>query len=196
MTRRCTFLGFEWCWKEDRQGVPRVKRRTAGQKVPRACQRRQEGMQANRHVPGKAVFNSLNARLRGQYRDDEAHGRSTALSRVFDRAMSWACKWLNRHGGQQRRFSWQRFSTLLDAIPRERARLTEPRAEACMLERPPGAAVSPTAAPDAGTLHVRDSAGDAGYLASLPQKHLSFPCFQHRSYSLLPKSTQSASLAP
>jgi len=65
MTRRFTFVGFECFWTEDRQGVPRVTRRTARKKRQSACQRIKEWIQANRHVPGPACFNGLKARLRG-----------------------------------------------------------------------------------------------------------------------------------
>ena len=69
MTRRFTCWGFELFWTEDRQGVPRVKRRTARKKLQSACKRIKAWIQATRHLPGHAVFNGLNARLRGQYRD-------------------------------------------------------------------------------------------------------------------------------
>jgi RNA-directed DNA polymerase len=127
MTRRFTFLGFEFYWKEDRQGVPRVKRRTARKKWQRACQRIKAWIQVNRHVPGRAFFTGLNARLRGHYRDYGVHGNSRALHRFCDWAIAWAFKWLNRRGGQRKSFSWTRFIQLLDAIPIERPRITEPR---------------------------------------------------------------------
>jgi RNA-directed DNA polymerase len=69
MTRRFTVLGCELFWKADRPGVPRVKRRTARKKLPRACQRIKEWMPANRHLPGHAFFTGLKARRRGHSRD-------------------------------------------------------------------------------------------------------------------------------
>jgi hypothetical protein len=125
MTRRFTFLGVECFWKEDRQGVPRVKRRTARKTWQRACQRSKEWIQANRHVPGKAFFSGLNARVRGHYNYYGVHGNSNALHRVFDWAMTCAFKGLNRRGGKRRSFSWQRFTRLLEAVPIERPRMTE-----------------------------------------------------------------------
>jgi hypothetical protein len=127
MTRRCTCLGFEFFWKEDRQGVPRVKRRTARKKLQSACKRIKEWIQANRHLPGQAFFNGLNARLRGHYRDDGVHGNSGALSRFFAWATAGAFKWLNRRGGKRRSFRWARFTQILDAIHIERPRITEVR---------------------------------------------------------------------
>lgn len=125
MQHRVTVLGCECFWKEDRQGVPRVKRRTARKKVPRACKRIKEWIQANRHVPGEAFFSGLNARLRGHYSYYGVHGNSHALQRFFDRAMACALKWLNRRGGKRRRFSWARFTQRLEAVPIERPRTTE-----------------------------------------------------------------------
>ena len=125
MTRRFTFLGFEFFWAEDRQGVPRVTRRTARKKLQRACKRITEWSQANRHLPGKAFFNGLKARLRGHYNYYGVHGNSNALHRFFAWAMQCVFKWLNRRGGKRRSFSWRRFTQLLDAVPIERPRITE-----------------------------------------------------------------------
>jgi RNA-directed DNA polymerase len=123
-TRRFTYLGVDFFWKEDRQGVPRGKRRTARKTLQRACKRIKAWIQANRHVPGQAFFSGLNARLRGHYSYDGVHGNAHALHRFFDWAMKCAFKWLNRRGGKRRRFSWQRFTRLLDAVPIARPRLT------------------------------------------------------------------------
>jgi group II intron reverse transcriptase/maturase len=127
MQHRVTFLGVECFWKEDRQGVPRVTRRTARKKLQSACRRIKEWIQANRHVPGKAFFKGLNARLRGHYRDYGVHGNSHALSRFFDWAMTCAFKWLNRRGGKRQSFSWKRCTQLLDTVHIERPRMTEVR---------------------------------------------------------------------
>jgi RNA-directed DNA polymerase len=127
LTRRFTFWGFEFYWQEDRQGVPRVKRRTARKRWQHARQRSKEGLQANRHVPGQAFFTGLNARLRGHDRYYGVHGNSHALQRFFDWAMACAYKWLNRRGGKRRSFSWGRFTQSLDAVPIERPRIPEGR---------------------------------------------------------------------
>jgi hypothetical protein len=125
MTRRFTFLGFECFWTEDRPGVPRVTRRTARKKLQRACNRIKEWIRAHRHVPGKAFFTGLKARLRGHYSYYGVHGNSHALHRFFDWAMTCAFTWLNRRGGKRRSFRWKRFTQLLDAVPIERPRITE-----------------------------------------------------------------------
>ena len=54
---RFVFLGFEFQWKLDRQGVPRMKRRTARNRLQAACRRIKEWIKLNRHLPG-ANFSS------------------------------------------------------------------------------------------------------------------------------------------
>jgi RNA-directed DNA polymerase len=127
MTRRFTLLGVELFWTEDRQGVPRVNRRTARKQLQRACTRIKEGIQANRHRPGHAFFNGFKARLRGPDRSYGVHGNSGARSRFFAGAMKGAFQWLNRWGGKRRRFSWARFTQISDATHIERPRMTEGR---------------------------------------------------------------------
>ena len=127
MTRRFPGLGCAWFWTADRQGVPRVKRRPARKKLLSACQWIKVWSQANRHLPGQAFFNGLQARLRGHDRAYGVQGNSGALYRCFDGAMNCAIKWLKRHGGKRRRFSWARLAQILDANHIERHRMTEVR---------------------------------------------------------------------
>jgi RNA-directed DNA polymerase len=127
LTRRFTVLGFELFGTEDRQGVPRVKRRTARQKLPSACTRITAWIQANRHVPGQAFCSGLQARLRGHDRYYGVYGNAGALYRFCDWAMTCALKWLNRRGGQRRSCSWARCTQILDANHIERPRITEVR---------------------------------------------------------------------
>jgi RNA-directed DNA polymerase len=63
--RRCTLLGCACCWRPDRHGVPRVRRRTARQTLPAAGQRLTAGMKPHRPLPGRECFPRLHARLRG-----------------------------------------------------------------------------------------------------------------------------------
>jgi hypothetical protein len=127
MKPRFTLWGFAFFWAEARQGVPRVNRRTAGKKLQRACRRIKEWMQVHRHLPAPAFFPGLKARLRGQYRDYGVQGHSRALSRVVDWAMNCAVKGRNRRGGQRKRFSWKRFTQILDAVHLARPRMPEGR---------------------------------------------------------------------
>jgi hypothetical protein len=67
MRRRFTLLGFECFWMPDRQGVPRVKRRTARKKLQAACRRMTAWSKQHWHLPGRAFYRGVNSRLRGHY---------------------------------------------------------------------------------------------------------------------------------
>ena len=62
MQRRCTLLGFERYGRPDRQGVPRVQRRTARKKLQAACRRMTAGIKQHRHLPGRAFYRQLTIR--------------------------------------------------------------------------------------------------------------------------------------
>jgi RNA-directed DNA polymerase len=125
MQRRCTFLGFECAWRPDRQGGPRVTRRTARQKLHAACRRITAWIQQHRHLPGRDFCQRLKARLRGHYNYYGGRGHSGALHRFFHWAMDWTFKWLNRRGGKQRRYTWEQCTQLLDRVKRVRPCITE-----------------------------------------------------------------------
>jgi RNA-directed DNA polymerase len=63
MKRRFTYLGFEFFWKQYRQGVPRVKRRTVRNRLQGPCRKIKEWIKRNRHLPRREFFRRLNTRL-------------------------------------------------------------------------------------------------------------------------------------
>jgi RNA-directed DNA polymerase len=125
--RRFTFLGFEFSWKPDRHGVPRVTRRTARKKLHAACRRIKEWIRQHRHLPGRAFFQRRNTRLRGHYNYYGVRGNSRALHRFCNWAMDCTFKWLNRRGGKRRSFLWEQFTQVLDRVKIARPRITEVR---------------------------------------------------------------------
>lgn len=127
MQRRFTFLGFEFAWMPDRQGVPRVTRRTARKKLHAACRHLAEWIKQHRHLPGRAFFQHLNARLRGHYNYYGVRGNSRALHRVFHWVIDCTFKWLNRRGGQRRSYTWEQFTQLLTHVNIARPCITEVR---------------------------------------------------------------------
>jgi group II intron reverse transcriptase/maturase len=127
LKRRFTYLGFEFFWKKDRQGVARVTRSTARKKLQVACRRVKEWIKLNRHLPGKEFFDRLNARLRGHYNYYGVRGNSHSLHRFFRWAMECTLKWLNRRGGKRKSFSEARFYRVLDLVNIARPRITEVR---------------------------------------------------------------------
>ena len=127
MTRRFTFLGFEFFWKDDRKGTPRVTRRTARKKLQGACRRIKEWIRTNRHLLVREFFEGLNRRLRGHYNYYGVRGNSRSLYDFYDWAKQCAFKWLNRRGGKRRSFTWERFTQLLVLVQIAKPRITEVR---------------------------------------------------------------------
>ena len=125
MKRRFTFLGFEFYWKEDRQGVPRVMRRTARKKLRGACERIKEWIRTNRHLPVREFFQGLNKRLQGHYNYYGVRGNSRSLKCFFDWTIECTFKWLNRRGGKRRSFTWGLFNQALDQVKIALPRITE-----------------------------------------------------------------------
>jgi RNA-directed DNA polymerase len=125
LTRRFTFLGFEFFWNKDRKGTPRVMRRTSRKKLQAACRRLKEWIKLNRHLPGREFFKGLNSRLRGHYNYYGVRGNSDSLNRFFEWAKKCTFKWLNRRGGKRRSYTWERFTQVLDFVQIARPRITE-----------------------------------------------------------------------
>ena len=126
MKRRFIFLGFEFYWKADREGTPRVMRRTARKRLQAACHRIKEWIKHNRHLPGGEFFKRLNTRLRGHYNYYGVRGNSRSLYRFFEWAKGCAFKWLNRRS-QRRSYTWGRFQRVLGFVAIAVPRITEPR---------------------------------------------------------------------
>jgi RNA-directed DNA polymerase len=116
MKRRFTFLGFEFFWRPDRHGVPRVTRRTARKKLQAACQRIKEWIKQHRHLPRRECFPRLHTRLRGHYNYYGARGNSRALHRFFNWAMDCTFTWRNRRGGTRKSFPWEQCTQVLAQV--------------------------------------------------------------------------------
>jgi len=125
MDRRFTFLGFEFYWNKDRQGVPRVMRRTSRKKFQGASNRIVAWIKSNRHLPGGGFYKGLNARLIGHYNYYGVKGNSLSLKLFFTIALKAAFKWLNRRGGKRKSFTWDRFNQILERVRVARPRITE-----------------------------------------------------------------------
>jgi group II intron reverse transcriptase/maturase len=123
--RRFIFLGFEFAWMPDRQGVPRVTRRTARKKLQAACRRLTEWIKQQRHLPGRTFFQRLNARLQGHYNYYGVRGKAHSLHRFFHWAIDCTFKWLNRRGGKRASFTWEQFTRVLDRVKIARPGITE-----------------------------------------------------------------------
>ena len=127
MQRRFTFLGFEFYWKADRSGTPRVQRRTARKKLQAACRRIKEWIKSSRHVLLREFFAALNLRLLGHYRYYGVRGNSRSLNSYFEWVKLCVFKWLNRRGGKRGSLSWTRFVKCLEYVDIARPRISEGR---------------------------------------------------------------------
>jgi hypothetical protein len=125
LRRRFTFLGCERYWMPDRQGGPRVKRRTARKKLHAACRRLTAGITQHRHLPGREFYRQLNSRLRGHDTYYGLHGNYRSLHHFFERALRCTCKWRNRRGGTRQSFTWEQCTQGLDRRGIARPRITE-----------------------------------------------------------------------
>src|SRR3989442_141542 len=76
----------------------------AQMKLQAACQRLTEWIKQHRHLPGRAFFQRLHARLRGHDNYYGVRGNSASLNRFFNWAIDWTFKWPNRRGGKQRSY--------------------------------------------------------------------------------------------
>jgi len=125
LSRRVTFPGFELFWFPDREGTPRVKRRTARKKLQGATQRIKDWIEGNRHLPGRELIKGLNRRLLEHYNDYGLRGNSRSLWRFYQWAVACACKWLNRRGGKRKSFTWGVFNRALQKLGIAKPRITE-----------------------------------------------------------------------
>ncbi len=112
---------------EDRQGEPRVKRRTARKKLQGACRRIKEWIKENRHLKGRQFIKELNRRLKGHYNYYGVRGNSETLHRFYEWAKQCAFKWLNRRGGKKSSFTWEAFKRALERLGLARPVITEPK---------------------------------------------------------------------
>ena len=123
--RRFAFLGFEFFGLKDRQGMARVKRRTAPKKLQAACRRIKDWIRDHRHLPAREFLRGLNQRLRGHDQYFGVRGNSRALHRFFDWAKACVFKWRNRRGGKRRSFTWAEFTQALKYVAIARPCITE-----------------------------------------------------------------------
>jgi group II intron reverse transcriptase/maturase len=115
------FLGFEFRWIKDRQGTPRVMRRTSRKRFRRSLARVKEWIQDVRSEPIRKVMGILKLKLRGCYNYYGVRGNSRSLWDFYMEANKIVLKWLNRRS-HRRSYTWQQYQNLL-----RRFKIPEPR---------------------------------------------------------------------
>jgi RNA-directed DNA polymerase len=132
-TARFDFLGFEFFWGNDRQGVARVQRRTSRKKLRNSLANFTQWCKQSRHMPLRKFFPLLKMKLRGYYNYYGVPGNSYGLREFYEPSMQILWKWLNRRS-QRQSFSWSSFTALLAhfQVPRPRLRVRRrPRTGVC-----------------------------------------------------------------
>jgi RNA-directed DNA polymerase len=122
---RFDFLGFEFYWEPDRQGQPRVKRRTATKKHLAAIQRVTEWIKTNRTQKLSRTMKTLKAKLQGTWNYYGLIGNFRRMQLLYEAASRALYKWLNRRS-QRKSLTWPEVNRLL-------ARFQVPRP--CIVEK-------------------------------------------------------------
>ncbi len=125
-SRTFVFLGFEFYWTIDRQGMVRVKRRTSPSSQRKALARMKGWLKAFRHRPKRQFFKMLKKKLTGHYNYFYVIGNSRAVWRFYDITIEYALKWLNRRS-QRRSYTWAKFKRVVAYVGIPKPRPTEKR---------------------------------------------------------------------
>jgi len=123
---RFDFLGFEFYWEPDRQGKPRVKRRTATKKHLAAIQRVKDWIKTHRNQKLKPTMRTLKAKLQGTWNYYGLIGNFRRMMLLYDATCRALYKWLNRRS-QRRSLTWAAFNRLLRRFQVPRPRIVEKR---------------------------------------------------------------------
>jgi hypothetical protein len=121
---RFDFLGFEFYWEPDRQGQPRVKRRTASKKLRASAQRMTEWIKSHRHEKQSRILRTLRAKLRGTWNYYGLIGNSRRMGQFYSETCRTVYKWLNRRS-QRKSLTWAAFHRLLRRFEVPRPRIIE-----------------------------------------------------------------------
>lgn len=109
---RFDFLGFEFYWGPNREGVDYLKRRTSRKKLRNSLQNFTQWCRENRNLPIGDLFQKLNRKLRGYYNYYGITDNARGIEEFHYWAMRILMKWLNRRS-QRRSFTWQGFRDLV-----------------------------------------------------------------------------------
>jgi len=116
LKNRFSFLSYEFYWDSDKQGKPRLFRRTARKRLQTAKQNLRDYIEENRHMKTSLLLKSLVNKLRGHYQYFGVIGNLSGLYAVYRHVMELLHKWLNRRSGR-RSFTWERLKHTLSFNP-------------------------------------------------------------------------------
>jgi group II intron reverse transcriptase/maturase len=121
---RFDFLGFEFYWEPDRQGQPRVKRRTATKKWRAGIQRMTDWVKTHRHQKLSRMLKTLKAKLRGTWNYYGLIGNHRRMQLFYETTCRTLHKWLNRRS-QRPSMTWPAFNRMLAHFQVPRPRIVE-----------------------------------------------------------------------
>jgi group II intron reverse transcriptase/maturase len=121
---RFDFLGFEFYWQPDREGKPRVKRRTATKKWRAGMQRMREWIEEHRHRPLRQIMKTLRSKLQGTWNYYGLIGNYRRMKLFYEETNRTLHKWLNRRS-QRRSLSHQAVDRLLERFQVPPPRIVE-----------------------------------------------------------------------
>jgi len=121
---RFDFLGFEFYWEPDRQGKPRVKRRTATKKWRAGVQRMTNWVKTHRHQKLSRMMKTLKAKLQGTWNYYGLIGNHRRMQLFYGATCRTLYKWLNRRS-QRPSITWPAFNRMLVRFQVPRPRIVE-----------------------------------------------------------------------
>jgi len=123
---RFDFLGFEFYWEPDRQGKPRVKRRTATKKHRAAMERVRAWIKEHRDQKLSQTMRTLKLKLQGTWNYYGLIGNHRRMNLLYGETCRSLYKWLNRRS-QRRSLTWSAFNRMLTRFQIPRPRIVEQR---------------------------------------------------------------------
>src|SRR6266568_991183 len=111
-------------WEPDRQGKPRVKRRTATKKWRAGVQRMTEWVKKHRHQKLGRTMKTLKAKLQGTWNYYGLIGNYRRMQLFYDATCRTLHKWLNRRS-QRPSMTWPAYRRMLARFQVPRPRIVE-----------------------------------------------------------------------
>ena len=123
---RFDFLGFEFYWEADREGKPRVKRRTATKKHLGAIKRMTDWVKEHRDHKLSQTMKTLRVKLQGTWNYYGLIGNGRRMQLLYEATCRALYKWLNRRS-QKRSLRWSALRSVLTRFQVPRPRIVERR---------------------------------------------------------------------
>jgi len=112
LKNRFCFLSFEFYWDSDKEGKPRLFRRTGRKRLRTALATIAAYIKKERHMKTSLLLATLVRKLRGHYNYFGVIGNLAGLYAVHRQVIGLLYKWLNRRSGR-RSFTWERLKNYL-----------------------------------------------------------------------------------